>query len=185
MSGALDKLKIKFIFIIPHCCSRQKSFTNCCCILEVYNKSALIMKQSDQWVQHTGFVQVKIHLFLKRKLHAEDHIFTLSRRQSKMLILSMNADQKLLETVFVIAICYLTGDKWQSKTLFLLIFYPHSSIFKSIFDCRLQGVALSPHQLMEKKHQNWTPSKKTSWIHTCAKVYQAYFLMIYTICPVT
>ena len=36
---------------------------------------------------------------------------------------STNADQKLIETVFLIAICRPTGDKWQSKKrLFLLIF---------------------------------------------------------------
>ena len=34
----------------------------------------------------------------------------------------MNADQKSLETVFSIAICRQSGDKWQSKTLFLTIF---------------------------------------------------------------
>ena len=33
-----------------------------------------------------------------------------------------------------------TGDKWQSKTLFLAHFGPRSSIVKSIFDCRLPGV---------------------------------------------
>ena len=37
-------------------------------------------------------------------------------------------DQKSLETVFLIAICRQSGDKWQSKTLFLKIFYLHSSI---------------------------------------------------------
>ena len=38
-----------------------------------------------------------------------------------MLILSTNVDQKSLETEFSIAICRPTGDKWQSKTLFLAI----------------------------------------------------------------
>ena len=33
-----------------------------------------------------------------------------------------------------------TGDNWQSKTLFLAILYPRSSIVKSVFDCRLSGV---------------------------------------------
>ena len=33
-----------------------------------------------------------------------------------------------------------TGDKWQSKTLFLAIFYPRPLIVKSIFDCRLPSV---------------------------------------------
>ena len=37
------------------------------------------------------------------------------RRQSKTLILSMNVDQKSLETDFFVAICRPTSDKWQSK----------------------------------------------------------------------
>ena len=57
-----------------------------------------------------------------------------------MLILSTNVDQKSLETEFSIAICRPTGDKCQSKTLFIAIFYPRSSIVKSVFDCRLSGV---------------------------------------------
>ena len=35
---------------------------------------------------------------------------------------SRDADQKSTETVFSIAICRQCGDKWQSKTLFVLIF---------------------------------------------------------------
>ena len=35
-----------------------------------------------------------------------------------------------------------TGDKWQSKTLFLAIFDPRSSIIKSVFDCSLSGVGM-------------------------------------------
>ena len=69
-------------------------------------------------------------------------IFTPERRQSKKLLLSTNVEQELLETEFPIAICRPTGDKWQSKTLFLAIFDPHSSIVKSVFDCRLVGVIL-------------------------------------------
>ena len=34
----------------------------------------------------------------------------------------------MLESVFSIAICRQSGDKWQPKTLFLAIFDPHSSI---------------------------------------------------------
>ena len=44
---------------------------------------------------------------------------------------------KSIETMFSIDICCLTGDKWQSKTLFLLIFDPRSSIVDNVFDCRL------------------------------------------------
>ena len=42
--------------------------------------------------------------------------------------------------MFSIAICRHTGDKWESKTLFLLIFDPRSSIVDNVFDCRLPGV---------------------------------------------
>ena len=50
--------------------------------------------------------------------------------------------KKLLETMFLIAICRLTGDKRQSKTLFLAIIFLRSSIDNSIFDCRLFSVVL-------------------------------------------
>ena len=52
----------------------------------------------------------------------------------------MNVDQKLLETEILIVICRPNGDKCQSKSLFLAIFYPHLLIVKSVFDCRLSGV---------------------------------------------
>ena len=45
-----------------------------------------------------------------------------------MLIVSTYEDKKSLETEFSIAICRQTGDKWQSKTLFLSIFNPRSLI---------------------------------------------------------
>ena len=61
-----------------------------------------------------------------------------------MLILSTNEDLKSLETEFLITICRMTGDKWQSKTLFLAIFDPHSLIVKSVFDCRIPGVKMFP-----------------------------------------
>ena len=57
-----------------------------------------------------------------------------------MLMLSTNVDKKSLETEFSIAICRPTGAKLQSKTLFLAIFDPRSSIVKTVFDCRLCGV---------------------------------------------
>ena len=66
---------------------------------------------------------------------------TPGRRQSKLPILSRNVNKKSLEIEFSIDICR-TGGKWQSKTLFLSIFDPHSSIVDSIFDCHLPGVEL-------------------------------------------
>ena len=44
----------------------------------------------------------------------------------------------------MIAICRMTGDKWQSKTLILANFDPRSWIVKSVFDCRLSGVIKIP-----------------------------------------
>ena len=67
---------------------------------------------------------------------------TPGRRQSKTPILSRNVDQKSLEIEFSIAICRHTGDKWQSKTMFLSIFDTGSSIVDSVFDCRLLGVLI-------------------------------------------
>ena len=53
------------------------------------------------------------------------------RWQSKTFILSTNVDKKIArKSVF----------DWQSKTLFLAIFDPHSSIVKSVVDCRLSRV---------------------------------------------
>ena len=69
-------------------------------------------------------------------------LLTPGRRQWEMLVLSRNVDQKSLKTVFLIAICRHTGDKWQSKTLFLSIFDQRSSIVDSVFDCHLPGVLL-------------------------------------------
>ena len=60
-----------------------------------------------------------------RREHA--HI-TLGRRQLKTLSTIDKRGSKLIETVFLIAICHHTGDKWQSITLFLSIFYLRSSI---------------------------------------------------------
>ena len=67
---------------------------------------------------------------------------SLEGMKSKTLILLTNVDQLFLETELLIAICHQTGDKWQSKTLFLSIFDLCSWIVKSIFYCRLSGVII-------------------------------------------
>ena len=71
------------------------------------------------------------------------HNITPARRQSKTLIQSTNVDQKSIEPVFSNAICRATGDKWQSKTLFLSIFDPRSSIVNSDFGCHLPGMNMT------------------------------------------
>ena len=61
-------------------------------------------------------------------------------RQSKTLgKQSMNAGQISLQPVFSIAICRQSGDKWQSKTLFLLFWSTFVDNI-DVFDCRLSGV---------------------------------------------
>ena len=59
--------------------------------------------------------------------------FTTPGKRSKAPILSRNVDQKSIETVFSIVICRPSSDKWQSKTLFLSIFDPHSSIVNNVY----------------------------------------------------
>ena len=76
---------------------------------------------------------------------------TPGRWQSKTPILSRNVDQKSIETVFSIALCRHAGDKWQSKTLFLSIFGPRSSIVDSVYDCRLPGVTTCTSQYQATK----------------------------------
>ena len=59
-----------------------------------------------------------------------------------MPILSKDVDKKSTETVFSMVICRHTGDKWESKTLFLSIFGPLLSIVDNVFDCHLPSVIL-------------------------------------------
>ena len=84
---------------------------------------------------------------------------TLGRRQSKTPILSRNVDQKSIETVFSIAICRHSGDKWESKTLFLSIFDLRSSIVDNVFDCHLHSVT---PQLFATARSKLTVSKVLS-----------------------
>ena len=60
--------------------------------------------------------------------------------------------KKSLETEFLNAICSQTGDKWQSKTLFLAIFGPCLLIVKNVFDCPLPGVELED---ISRSHIVW------------------------------
>ena len=51
------------------------------------------------------------------------------RRESKTLLTIGDRGYKSLETVFSIVICRRSGDKWQSKSLFLTTFDPRSSTY--------------------------------------------------------
>ena len=77
-----------------------------------------------------------IHYILQGLAKFFAYLLPPDRRQSKTLILSTNKDQKSFKTEFSIAICRPTGGSWQSKTLFLASFDPHSSMVMSFFDCR-------------------------------------------------
>ena len=60
--------------------------------------------------------------FIKNKYKYSVGINTPDRRNPKHSKQSMNADQKSLETVFLIAICRQSGNIWLSGLLFLTIF---------------------------------------------------------------
>ena len=78
----------------------------------------------SHWNVYTK-VRCKVEEQFCKQLKEKDIVLPLStpgRRQSKTPILSRIVDQKSIETVFLNAICRSTGDKWQSKTLFLSIF---------------------------------------------------------------
>ena len=72
----------------------------------------------------------------KINILAIDTVLTSDRRQSKTLLPSTNVGQKSLET-------YLSTD-WRQMAIENTVsidFEPRSSIVKSVFDCRLTGVA--------------------------------------------
>ena len=76
--------------------------------------------------------------------HTVSHRIGSNRKRSEQ---STNADQKSIETVFSIAICRQSGDKWQSKTLFLTIFDLRSSIvFTFLIQCSLSGVCVEVYE---------------------------------------
>ena len=112
-------------------------------------KIMIQIKKQDAVFCISAFVLHVLHASLKnvlthmRLVPAQEFCIpwnTPGRRQLKTPILLRNVDQKSLETEFSIAICRHTGDKWQSKTLFLSIFDPRSSIVDSVSDFRLPGV---------------------------------------------
>ena len=63
--------------------------------------------------------------------------------------------------MFLIAICRQSGDKWQSKTLFLTIFYLRFSI--NVFACRLPSVKLTENDCCEWKLKTVDPQERSTW----------------------
>ena len=82
-------------------------------------ESSILMMPADQELHR--FQKTKGVKVLKKVMHSVliSHQVGGSRKRSYQ---SPNADQKSLETVFSIAICRPSGDKWQSKKLFLTVF---------------------------------------------------------------
>ena len=102
----------------------------------------------DEMPPYAAFIWV-FTLFQSTHLHVPVPVLagtgtriTSDRCHSETLILSTSVDRKSLETGLSIAICRLTGDKWQSKTLFIAIYDPRLSIVKSVFYCRLSDVGI-------------------------------------------
>ena len=91
------------------------------------DRPACALAQSDQSLCFSLDYSMTVKLLAEQHLEFLTVSFTggcttLGRWQSKMSILLTDVDQKSIETEFLIAICRLTGDKWQSKTLFLAVF---------------------------------------------------------------
>ena len=82
-----------------------------------------------------------------------------------------NVDQKLIETVFSAAICRPTSDKWQSKTLFLSIFDPRSSIVDNVFDCRLTGV-ITQLEIREQRSSSYFSQNCLPLTQALQRLYQ-------------
>ena len=61
-------------------------------------------------------------MYMEKWRNYFNYLITPDRQQLKQSKQSMNADNKLLETVFVIAICCLSDYKQQFKILLLTIF---------------------------------------------------------------
>ena len=95
--------------------------------------------------QIVSFVMYCAYLLVSFKISFSQAWNTPDRHHFKTLILSTNVDRKSLETEFSLAICRLAGDKWQSKTLFPVIFDP-------------RGLFLTDPDLDDRKLQ---PSMKT------------------------
>ena len=90
---------------------------------------------------HTGQAHTYCTNVYGKNTRIQRICITQGRRQSKTLILSTNVDQKSLETDI--------GDKWQSKTLFLSIFDPRSSIVKGVFGCSISDVNIIDKKLAQ------------------------------------
>ena len=72
----------------------------------------------------------------------ENTDLTPGRRQSQILMLSTNVDQKSLETEFRLPFVARLATHSKRKHCNLAIFDPRSSIVQRVFDCRLPGMDL-------------------------------------------
>ena len=91
---------------------------------------------------------------------------------------------KSLKTECSIAICRPTGDKWQSKTLFLAIFNPRSMIVKERF--RLPpiryDIGMMP-QILNHQCNLFAPSEYCSCgeLHRCMPSGNGYFYIVHVL----
>ena len=80
---------------------------------------------------------------------------------------STNADHISLETVFFLAICRHSGEKWQSKTLFLTIFLSTFVDSINVFHCCLSGV-FKPNGLSQPYQlEDFIFQSKDCWVVHC------------------
>ena len=107
-----------------------------------------------------------------------------------MLLTIYERGLKWLETEFSIAICRRTGNKWQLKALFLVIFDPNSSIIKSVFDCRLSCVlmvflkVIFETLILKINRQHKIREKNTEHAKHCCFVFNPFYSYCSIIGPV-
>ena len=77
---------------------------------------------------------------------------------------------KIVTNRVLIAIYRPNGDKWQSKTLFLAIFYPGSSIVESVLDCHLSCEDMESNSIIGCDRQVSSPVCQTGVVHVLLHV---------------
>ena len=96
------------------------------------------------------------------------YVYTSCRRQSKTLFTIDERSSKPLEAVFSIAICRQSGDKWQSKTMFLTTIFDLRSAIVLTFSIAAYSVWCMPYFWLRRKntillHENYKGSLISSF----------------------
>ena len=104
---------------------------------------------NDAILKYQNLMHLTYRFLLTSAIITEPH--RVGGNHAKTLILSTNIDQKSLETESSIAICRPTGDKWQSKTLFLASLIRVRRLLRS-FSIAVYPVFMRTHMTLKQRH---------------------------------